>query len=60
MPKLSQKYEAPDNIVKFQMIVTSDGVTKGVAKRKSNQVDFYYDGMLCIEDNSEIETTLQA
>ncbi len=35
------------------MIFNEDGVQIGVAIRESARVDFYYDGMLCINNQND-------
>jgi hypothetical protein len=35
------------------MIFNEEGVQIGVALKESNRVDFYYDGMLCINNQTD-------
>lgn len=41
----------PDPLTKFQLIINDSNCPIGVALRKSGQVDFYYDGMLCVSND---------
>lgn len=42
-----------DSIKDFKMIFNEEGVQIGVALKESNRVDFYYDGMLCINNQTD-------
>lgn len=42
-----------DSIKDFKMIFNEEGVQIGVGLKESNRVDFYYDGMLCINNQTD-------
>jgi hypothetical protein len=42
-----------DSIKEFKMIFNENGVQIGVAMKDSGRVDFYYDGMLCINNQND-------